>query len=223
MSGNPFPPNARSALLRAFVLSLLLHCVALAVVTPDLIAPAGISLSAFNRRPITLSLLASIEVPHPAPGVAAALLPAHIESAAAPELPAPTPGGASPEATAGFENAVRTEPPSVYRRASELSSGPVPMAVGNLNLDRELSAGRRGRLVLEIHINELGRADEIFVVEDSVSEHLMINALRVFEFAEYRPGMDQGRPVKSRLLIEIDLDREAVAGQSMPTPAGGQR
>lgn len=118
---------------------------------------------------------------------------------------------------------MRTELASVYRRAFEFSSGPVPVAVGNLHLDRELSAGRRARLVLEIHVNEGGRADEIFVVEDNVSERLMADALRVFEFDEYRPGMDQGRPVKPRLLIEIDLDSEAVAGRSMPSLDGVQR
>ncbi|HLA33726.1 MAG TPA: energy transducer TonB [Rhodocyclaceae bacterium] len=97
-----------------------------------------------------------------------------------------------------------------YLPPERLTRLPEIFDVGNLELPGVINPGDQGRLVLEIHISEIGRLDAIRVVETSVPGPFLANALRVFNWARYEPGRDGDRAVPAKIRLEIVLEVSSI-------------
>lgn len=187
------------------------------------LAPAGVSLplgsGVIAPSPLTVSFRQSL-VPDPVPDAGAGLELALSPMLGDPVLEAPADVVVVPSpASAGAWPSAVTEAAGTegeYRRTELLTDPPVPVNVGNLNLAREIAAGQRGRVVLQVWVNENGRADGVTVIASSVSATLLANAIRAFQWAEYQPGKELHHAVKSILRVEIDLDKSEAPKGIMP-------
>jgi len=95
--------------------------------------------------------------------------------------------------------------PSGYLPPEHLTRHPEIRDMGNLDLPGVVRPGDNGRLILEILITDTGRPDSIRVVETSVPAPFLANAIRVFQWANYEPGRELNRAVRSRIRVEIVL------------------
>lgn len=116
--------------------------------------------------------------------------------------------------------AVPTPPLTIkYLQQEQLTEMPQILGLGNLDLPGVVKPGDKGRLVLDILLSDQGKVDGVQVLEASVSPAFMTNAVRVFQWAEYAPGMELDRPMPSRLRIEVTLDANSVPRVSSQTRA----
>jgi hypothetical protein len=215
----------RSALARAYVLSLLIHGAVLALPPPE---GGG---KGFRRvEPLRARLLgaeqptsARVEDPLPTlplpaePAQAAAATDDPGAAAEQPEgvvsgtgsLPLPIPGD-RPLAAA------ETMQP-IYRAAAELHQQPIPLTRIDLTELAQKYPGARARfsLLLDKH----GHVDEVSARESN-SPELSASYKAYLEKLRFVPGKIAGRPVRSILVIEIALPRHGppvVAPQTDPT------
>jgi hypothetical protein len=158
---------------------------------PAPITPSGVALAPANRDMPPVELV-------PSPRVGAQL-----------PLPAPAAG-----------NAIASDRPG-YLPPERLTQLPEIRDLGNLELPGVLRPGDSGRLVLEVLINDEGRADAVRVIETSVPAPFLANAIRVFQWARYDPGRELSHPVRSRIQVEIVLGQVPTASHPATTRQGG--
>ncbi len=126
---------------------------------------------------------------------------------------------AGPRAEAGSPSRANAELPvprdDRYFTASELDHRPQPLMPVEPRYPGD-AAGRVGRVVLDLFIDQDGRVDKVVLV--SGERPFDESAMWAFGQARYSPGVRNGAPVKSRMLIEIDY-RPGEAGAA-PSPGG---
>jgi len=94
-----------------------------------------------------------------------------------------------------------------YYSASELDRRPRPITA--IDLDEPGQAAPEGYLILRLLIDEAGQVDDVIVVLNDAPPALERNARAAFTKARYAPGLKNGQPVKSQLMIEVKLDAGA--------------
>lgn len=124
------------------------------------------------------------------------------EQAAAPERRASEPADAG--ARALFEG-------PKYFTAAELDQRPVPVSAIDLDPPAGVPA-RNGNVVARILISEHGRADKVQILASDPQGEFDRIVIDAFAAAQYRPGVKNGRPVKSQMTVEIKFEpRDAEA------------
>jgi protein TonB len=68
-----------------------------------------------------------------------------------------------------------------------------------------------GRVLLRVDISSTGMVDEVTIVEAEPAGHFEEDARRAFAYARFRPGLKNGRPVKSRILVQVDYGSSRTA------------
>jgi hypothetical protein len=104
-----------------------------------------------------------------------------------------------------------------YFTAAELDQRPVPVSAIDLDPPAGVPA-RDGNVVARILISEHGRADKVQILAadpEGEFERIVIDA---FAAAAYRPGVRNGRPVKSQLTVEIKFEPRDADGETAPEP-----
>ena len=70
---------------------------------------------------------------------------------------------------------------------------------------RDLPAGVRGRVVLDVFVSLAGKVDRVSVVRAQPAGRFEQSAVKAFSAARFTPGMRKGHPVPSRLRIEVSF------------------
>jgi TonB family protein len=134
----------------------------------------------------------------------------------APKHVKPTPRQAAPKAgsrLAAEPKAGVPEGPHYYR-GSELDYGPAPLTP----IEPAAAVKTPGRVIARVLINESGGADAVRI---EASEPLAVfdEAVKAaFGAARYRPGMKEGRSVKSQMLVEVVFHGAEAAGADSARP-----
>jgi len=68
---------------------------------------------------------------------------------------------------------------------------------------KELPSGVRGRVVLDVFVSLAGAVDRVQVVRAEPAGRFEQSAVKAFAAARFTPGMRKGKPVPSRLRIEV--------------------
>lgn len=68
---------------------------------------------------------------------------------------------------------------------------------------KELPAGVRGVVVLDVFVSATGTVDRVSVVRAKPVKRFEQSALKAFSAARYAPGIRKGKPVPSRLRVEV--------------------
>jgi TonB family protein len=90
-----------------------------------------------------------------------------------------------------------------YYLGSELDQRAVPLQP--IEPEYPIAAGvRDGALVLRLLINEHGRVDDIIVARAEPEGVFESSARSAFAGARFSPGVREGAPVKSQLLVEVN-------------------
>ena len=98
-------------------------------------------------------------------------------------------------------------PDAAYYGARQLDVYPV--LTGGLDLSRLGATGAAARVLVLVLIDVDGRVNEVSVVEAEPRGAFDESARGAFAAARFKPALKDGRPVKSRLLVEVDFsDRE---------------
>lgn len=123
----------------------------------------------------------------------------------------------APPPAAGLENGdkgiARAMPR--YFNASELDRRPIAL----LPVDPEYpetASPHASLVVLAILINETGSVDRVVPLTDSPGNPLRESAAAAFSRARFSPGLRNGAPVKSRMIVEVKF--EAAKNDSPPGP-----
>jgi hypothetical protein len=204
MSASQFPASSPAVrrLAAAVLLSMGLHGGAAAWLSPFLQGSGGAPEG--SARALTLLALPQSEDSKRVP---------------ADRHPAPRP------MATGFEDegtGIRGTLPR-YFSLSELDRRPVAL----VSVDPaypELSAAHTKFVVLEILINEAGSVDRVVPVTDIPGDPFRESAVAAFSKARFSPGVRNGAPVKSRLLVEVSFESDrddamhALNGTATPGP-----
>lgn len=70
---------------------------------------------------------------------------------------------------------------------------------------RDLPAGVRGRVVLDVFVSLSGKVDRVSIVRAQPPGRFEQSAIKAFSAARYSPGMRKGKPAPSRLRIEVSF------------------
>jgi protein TonB len=70
---------------------------------------------------------------------------------------------------------------------------------------RDLPAGIRGRVVLDVFVSLSGKVDRVSVVRAQPPGRFEQSAIKAFSAARYAPGMRKGKPAPSRLRVEVSF------------------
>jgi len=129
--------------------------------------------------------------------------------------------GPPPAASAGFEDGGPGLAGAMprYFNASELDRRPIAL----LPVDPEYPepAPKHASLVLlAILINETGSVDRVVPLTDSPGDLLRESAAAAFSKARFAPGLRNGAPVKSRMLVEVKF--EGAKDDSAPGPSASK-
>jgi protein TonB len=68
---------------------------------------------------------------------------------------------------------------------------------------KDLPAGVRGRLVLDLYVSDAGAVDRVVVVRAEPKGRFEESAVKAFRAAHFTPGRRKGAAVPSRLRIEV--------------------
>lgn len=117
--------------------------------------------------------------------------------AQAPAQPAAAPAGSGGRRAVGTARAPR------YLPAAELEARPQIMSRVNPEYPKDLVAGSRGRVVLELFIARDGTLDRVQVARAEPPGRFEDSALKAFSGARFTPGMKNGIPVPSLMRIEV--------------------
>ncbi len=71
----------------------------------------------------------------------------------------------------------------------------------------------RGRVLLMVHIGATGTVDAVSVMEAEPAGYFEEDARRTFQSALFRPALKNGRPVKSRILVQLEYGNSVAASQ----------
>ncbi len=208
---DPALKQAWSRLLVACALSLLLHLALLLGMpvnptggAPDVVstvyariepsAPAAAAADSETPAPETTRVPAD-KTPLPANGEAE---PKPAETKAEPK-----PATASPTASSAGSGLPLFHDPNYYP-ARLLDVYPQPLTPIRLHYPATAAAERvDGRLLMLLLIDEAGVVNEASVVEAEPEGYFEEAARSVFRRARFSPGMQQGRAVKSRVLMQV--------------------
>jgi periplasmic protein TonB len=103
------------------------------------------------------------------------------------------------------DTGLRLTPDATYYPAKQLDVYPQPLTPIKLNYPDTAAAERiDGRLLLLLLIDEFGVVNEVSVVEAQPEGHFEEAALPVFRATRFLPAQKQGRPVKSRVLLQVN-------------------
>lgn len=82
-----------------------------------------------------------------------------------------------------------------------------PELVGGIDetLYEPLEPGFRGRIVIRLYLNQLGKAERVKVLESTLPIQIEGSVVRAFYAARYRPGEIDGQAVMSEMTIDVDL------------------
>lgn len=195
-------------LLKACVLSLMLHMALLfgIPVNPGGVAPPVPA--AFTARLESVFM----ESAPPAENFASSAEPALRERTAdIPQKPAastmetgPAPRAQTPVALGnGIEVPFMRDP--TYYPAKQLDVYPRPLTQIKLDYPASAVAAKvDGRVVVLLMIDEFGAVNEASVVESQPDGFFEDAALEVLRAARFTPAQKQGRPVKSRVLLQVN-------------------
>lgn len=195
-------PGVGSRLSLAVAASIAMHSALIFGLQPERGMRAG--------RPQSGGLVVHLESAGDLTGVSTAATPATSAPQAMPgAIPAPAPtAGALPQqaATPALEvRGLNAPPVPHYFRASELDQRPVP--AGDIFPEFPGKAAvRSGRVRLRILIDERGMPDKVTVLKAEPPEVFDESALTAFGNARYSPGILNGQPVRSELLLEVDYE-----------------
>jgi TonB family protein len=109
----------------------------------------------------------------------------------------------SESAAASTEIGVEAADPTYYT-ARQLDVYP---ALGGALDFRVLPGDAReiaGRVLVRVDISATGTVDAVTIVEAEPPGYLEEDARRAFASAHFKPGLKNGRPVKSRILVQVD-------------------
>jgi protein TonB len=90
-------------------------------------------------------------------------------------------------------------PDSRFYSARELDRFPEPLTP----LELQSGTGRSGSVRLRIGIDLAGRVVEVDVVDSDPSGALEVYAREQLQVTRFMPGLKDGRPVRSRILLEL--------------------
>ena len=196
-----------SRLLVACSLSLLLHLALLLGIpvnptggVPQVVPPIYARLEPAEPRPRVATLIPAEKTGTPVrkdvrPEPAAAKAEPKREPSQAANGPASAP-------IAGIEIPLSRDP--TYYPARQLDVYPQLLAPIKLDYpDRAAAQRLDGHLLLLLLIDEFGIVDEASVVEAQPEGHFEEAALSVFRVTRFSPAQKQGRPVKSRVLLQV--------------------
>jgi protein TonB len=130
-------------------------------------------------------------------------LQARLISAAGERTPSPAPGPAGSAAPGRDAKKPAPVPATRYLEAVELDVRPQIMTRVMPEYPEEVLSGTRGRVVLELYIAEDGYVDRARVALAEPAGKFDAAALKAFAGARFTPGVKAGKPVASRLAIEI--------------------
>lgn len=68
---------------------------------------------------------------------------------------------------------------------------------------KDLPAGVRGVVVIDVFVAATGKVDRVSVVRAKPANRFEQSAIRAFSAARFSPGVRQGKPAPSRLRIEV--------------------
>lgn len=109
--------------------------------------------------------------------------------------PADKPGGTLPDA-----------PDPTYYAARELDTYPRPLEpLGFDPAERAARESAGGRLRVQLLIDEHGTVREVSVLEADPAGYFEESARSVLSAARFFPGMKDGRPVKTRLIVSVSF------------------
>lgn len=137
------------------------------------------------------------------------------------EPPSPAPqraDAAAPERRAGEPAEARAPLPGPrYFTAAELDQRPVPVSAIDLDPPAGVPA-RNGNVVARILISEHGRADKVQILASDPEGEFDRIVIDAFAAAQYRPGVKNGRPVRSQLTVEIKFEPHDADGETPAEP-----
>jgi len=106
-----------------------------------------------------------------------------------------------------------------YFSASELDSRPIAL----LPVDPQYpdpAPKHASLIVLAVLINETGTVDRVVPLTDSPGDPLRESAAAAFSRARFAPGLRNGTPVKSRMLVEVKF--EGANDDARPGPSASK-
>ena len=116
----------------------------------------------------------------------------------------PQPAPAPPSAAGGGIELPLIRDPTYYP-ARQLDVYPLPLAPIRLDYPAAaVNARAHGRLVVLLLIDEFGAVNEASIVEAEPQGYFEEAALAVFRAARFSPAQKQGKPVKSRALLQVN-------------------
>ena len=92
-----------------------------------------------------------------------------------------------------------------YWKTSELDTRPQIKTQVMPEYPRDLPSGVRGRVVLDLYVSELGVVENIKIVRAEPAGRFEDAAARAFWPARFTPGLRKGKPVPSRVRIEVSF------------------
>jgi len=90
-----------------------------------------------------------------------------------------------------------------YWSAKELDVRPQVATHVAPEYPRDLPAGVRGTVVLDVFVSATGAVDKVTVVRAQPARRFEESAVKAFSAARFVPGKRQGKPAPARLRIEV--------------------
>lgn len=102
---------------------------------------------------------------------------------------------------------LRAPLPPRYFKSSELDAGPAPTELAPLVYpERELINRIRGVVQIRIYISDTGRVEKSEIVSASPAGRFEDAATEAIRATRFRPGVKDGRAVRSQKLVEVEFD-----------------
>jgi hypothetical protein len=122
-------------------------------------------------------------------------------------VPAGNDGKADPEASLPAESSGPPFPfpPARYLPANETDEKPQLLDANAPNLVSLDNPGVVGRVILTVYVSAEGDVDEVLIEATDIPIAIAQAAAREFSKVRYHPGLKDGRPVATRLRIEVRL------------------
>jgi len=94
----------------------------------------------------------------------------------------------------------------LFYPADQLTQGPQPIAVTELETPETKPIVASGTMVMKLWINDLGEVVDVEVEKTDLPETLVKSAIAVFKRMHFSPGERQGKHVGSVMKIEVTYD-----------------
>jgi protein TonB len=199
----------RSRLLAALCASGLVHfCVPLAITGGH----SGSSSAPAAARMLSVRIVPAVADPAPQPAVEHAPQSdePRVEPVTRPPQQVARAAQASEARTKQQAGSAMTEAPDLtYYAAKQLDVYPV--LSGDIDLryrGKAAEHGISGRALLLVMIDETGTVNDVSVIEAEPANYFEDDAKRAFLSARFTPAYRNGRPVRSRVLVEVNYGVE---------------